>query len=77
MVEFVKPRLLGSESEFSNRFIRPIENGSAVDALPRDVKLMKRRSHVLHKLLNSVVQVRRVRGWSWCCYSANSLNEIC
>ncbi|KAF0311885.1 Transcriptional regulator ATRX [Amphibalanus amphitrite] len=58
MVEFVKPRLLGSESEFSNRFIRPIENGSAVDALPRDVKLMKRRSHVLHKLLNSVVQRR-------------------
>ncbi|XP_037083682.1 transcriptional regulator ATRX homolog [Pollicipes pollicipes] len=58
MVEFVKPRLLGSESEFSNRFIRPIENGSAVDAQPRDVRLMKRRSHVLHKLLDSVVQRR-------------------
>lgn len=58
MVEFVKPKLLGSESEFSNRFIRPIENGSAVDALPRDVRLMKRRSHVLHKLLDGVVQRR-------------------
>lgn len=67
MVEFVKPRLLGSEAEFSNRFIRPIENGSAVDAQPRDVKLMKRRSHVLHKLLDAVVQVNCLRSF-WLCF---------
>ena len=57
MLDFVKPRLLGSRKEFSNRFVNPITNGQASDATLRDVKLMKKRAHILHETLAGCVQV--------------------
>ncbi|XP_022086719.1 transcriptional regulator ATRX-like isoform X2 [Acanthaster planci] len=56
MVDFVKPNLLGTRKEFLNRFVNPITNGQCADSTPRDVKLMKRRAHVLHDLLSGCVQ---------------------
>lgn len=57
MVDFIRPNLLGSIKEFTNRFINPITNGQYSDSTPMDVKLMKRRSHVLHRMLEGFVQV--------------------
>ena len=59
MVSFVKPNLLGTLKEFSNSFIRPIENGQCADSTTMDVKIMKRRCHVLHKMLEGCVQVSK------------------
>ncbi|XP_054270092.1 transcriptional regulator ATRX homolog isoform X2 [Macrosteles quadrilineatus] len=56
MVQFVKPNLLGTSKEFLNRFVNPINNGQFVDSTDHDVKLMKRRAHVLHKMLEGLVQ---------------------
>lgn len=56
MVSLVKPRLLGGIKEFKNRFVNPIENGQHVDSTDRDVRLMKKRAHVLHELLAGCVQ---------------------
>ena len=58
MVNFVKENLLGTKNEFRNRFINPISNGQQKDASNLDVKVMKRRSHVLHELLAGAVQRR-------------------
>ncbi|OXU25889.1 hypothetical protein TSAR_011084 [Trichomalopsis sarcophagae] len=56
MVQFVKPNLLGTKKEFLNRFVNPITNGQFDDSTPYDVKLMKKRAHVLHKMLEGSVQ---------------------
>lgn len=56
MVQFVKPNLLGTKKEFSNRFVNPINNGQYENSTAHDVKVMKRRAHVLHKMLDSSVQ---------------------
>ncbi|XP_071500793.1 uncharacterized protein [Diadema antillarum] len=56
MVNFVKPNLLGTMREFKNRFVNPITNGQHSDSTLRDVKIMKRRAHVLHNLLSGCVQ---------------------
>uniref|UniRef100_A0A8D9AVG2 Transcriptional regulator ATRX homolog n=1 Tax=Cacopsylla melanoneura TaxID=428564 RepID=A0A8D9AVG2_9HEMI len=56
MVQFVKPNLLGDRKEFKNRFANPINNGQYIDSTPRDVKIMKRRAHVLYKMLDGIVQ---------------------
>ncbi|XP_063222750.1 transcriptional regulator ATRX homolog isoform X2 [Bacillus rossius redtenbacheri] len=56
MVQFVKPNLLGTRKEFQNRFVNPIINGSYVDSNAHDVKVMKRRAHVLHKMLEGSIQ---------------------
>ncbi|CAG0898609.1 unnamed protein product [Darwinula stevensoni] len=56
MIQFVKPNLLGTLKEFTNRFVNPIENGQHSDSTVEDVKVMKRRSHVLHDLLKDCVQ---------------------
>ncbi|XP_066515415.1 transcriptional regulator ATRX-like isoform X2 [Hoplias malabaricus] len=56
MVSFIKANLLGSPNEFRNRFINPIENGQCADSTPSDVRLMKKRVHVLHELLAGCVQ---------------------
>ncbi|BFZ14845.1 hypothetical protein BsWGS_17884 [Bradybaena similaris] len=58
MVSFVKPSLLGTRKEFTNRFINPINNGQCTDSTPRDVKIMKARAHVLHEMLAGCVQRR-------------------
>ena len=56
MVQFVKPNLLGNKKEFLNRFVNPIMNGQFDDSTPSDVTLMKKRAHVLHKMLEGCVQ---------------------
>ncbi|KAH3820866.1 hypothetical protein DPMN_122615, partial [Dreissena polymorpha] len=56
MVSFVKPSLLGTRKEFNNRFANPITNGQCSDSTPTDVKVMKRRAHILHELLAGCVQ---------------------
>lgn len=58
MVQFVKPNLLGKYNEYLNRFVNPITNGQYVDSTPRDIQMMKRRAHILHKLLDGCVQRR-------------------
>lgn len=57
MVSFIKPGLLGTKTEFINRFVNPIANGQCADCTVHDVKLMKKRVHVLHRLLDGCVQV--------------------
>ncbi|XP_019941418.2 transcriptional regulator ATRX-like isoform X2 [Paralichthys olivaceus] len=58
MVNFIKKNLLGSLGEFRNRFINPIENGQCADSTPKDVRIMKKRAHVLHAMLAGCVQRR-------------------
>ncbi|XP_016839228.2 transcriptional regulator ATRX homolog [Nasonia vitripennis] len=56
MVQFVKPNLLGNKIEFLNRFGNPIVNGQFDNSTAKDVKLMKHRAHVLHRMLEGCVQ---------------------
>lgn len=65
MVSFIKKNLLGSRSEFRNRFINPIENGQCADSTPKDVRIMKKRAHVLHAVLAGCVQVKQTKQ---CCH---------
>ena len=58
MVDFVRPNYLGTRTEFSNMFERPIQNGQCVDSTPRDKRLMMHRAHVLHRQLQGFVQRR-------------------
>ncbi|XP_050509138.1 transcriptional regulator ATRX homolog isoform X2 [Diabrotica virgifera virgifera] len=58
MVQFIKPNLLGTYKEYMNRFVNPITNGQYTDSTYHDIQLMRKRSHVLHKLLDGVVQRR-------------------
>ena len=51
MVDFVKPKLLGTFNEFKNRFVNPIQNGQHSDSSDRDVRIMKKRSYILSDLL--------------------------
>lgn len=72
MLQFTRPNLLGTRAEFRNRFATPIENGQTkgatrlcagkyrvilADASQYDVDIMRRRTHVLYKLLENIVQV--------------------
>ncbi|KAF7660869.1 hypothetical protein LDENG_00273290 [Lucifuga dentata] len=58
MVNFIKENLLGSLGEFRNRFINPVQNGQCADSTPRDVRIMKKRAHVLYAMLAGCVQRR-------------------
>jgi hypothetical protein len=60
MVQFVKPHLLGTYQEYMNRFATPIMNGQYHDSRPEDIKLMKKRTHVLTNLLKKTINVSRV-----------------
>lgn len=55
MVSFVKPNLLGTPKEFNNRFMNPITYGQQANADPAYVKIMKKRVHILNKLLAGCV----------------------
>jgi len=57
MVDFIRPNLLGSIKDFTNRFVNPITNGQYSDSTLHDVRLMKRRSYVLHRMLEGFIQV--------------------
>ena len=46
MVNFVKPMLMGTRKEFSNRFVNPIVIGQHADSTERDVRVMKKRSFI-------------------------------
>lgn len=50
--------LLGTYNEYMNRFVNPITNGQYTDSTPYDIQLMRKRAHVLHKLLDGCVQRR-------------------
>ncbi|CAH1279860.1 unnamed protein product [Diabrotica balteata] len=56
MVHFVKPNLLGTLKEFRTNFVNPITNGQYEDSTSHDISLMRKRTHVLHKLLGETVQ---------------------
>lgn len=56
MVNFVKPHLLGTLTEYRNRFVHPITNGQYQNSSEEDIHMMKTRSHILHKLLSGCVQ---------------------
>merc|ERR1712026_618670 len=56
MVDFVKPKLLGTFAEFRNRFVNPITNGQSSDSTDRDVRIMKKRSFILNDLLKGCMQ---------------------
>ncbi|CRK91917.1 CLUMA_CG005536, isoform A [Clunio marinus] len=58
MVQFVKPNLLGKYQEYMNRFVNPITNGQYTDSTDYDIAVMRRRAHVLHKMLDGCVQRR-------------------
>ncbi|KPP75065.1 transcriptional regulator ATRX-like [Scleropages formosus] len=58
MVNFIKENLLGSVKEFRNRFINPILNGQCSDSTPSDVRIMKKRAHILYEFLAGCVQRR-------------------
>ncbi|RZF40355.1 hypothetical protein LSTR_LSTR008785 [Laodelphax striatellus] len=58
MMNFVKPNYLGTKTEFINRFVNPITNGQFADSIEHDIKVMKRRAHVLHKMLDGITQRR-------------------
>lgn len=60
MVNFIKENLLGSVKEFRNRFINPIQNGQCADSTPQDVRLMKKRAHILYEMLAGCVQVKKI-----------------
>ncbi|RXM27769.1 Transcriptional regulator ATRX [Acipenser ruthenus] len=56
MVNFIKENLLGSVKEFRNRFINPIQNGQCADSTMQDVRVMKKRAHILYEMLAGCVQ---------------------
>ncbi|XP_076383601.1 uncharacterized protein LOC117217785 isoform X1 [Megalopta genalis] len=56
MMQFVKPNLLETKNKFLNRFGNPINNGQYDNSTKNDVRLMKQRAYVLHKMLESCVQ---------------------
>ncbi|MEE6497099.1 hypothetical protein FKM82_002595 [Ascaphus truei] len=56
MVNFIKENLLGSVKEFRNRFINPIQNGQCADSTMIDVRVMKKRAHILYEMLAGCVQ---------------------
>lgn len=57
MVDFIKPKFLGTKREFGENYATPIQNGQHKDSTPLEVQEMKVRSYILHKKLSKFVQV--------------------
>ncbi|KDO26557.1 hypothetical protein SPRG_07959 [Saprolegnia parasitica CBS 223.65] len=55
MVNFARPNFLGSQAEFKNRFVFPIENGGFEDSTPEDMALSRKRTYVLTRELGPLV----------------------
>ncbi|GAB5371491.1 hypothetical protein AAMO2058_001584400 [Amorphochlora amoebiformis] len=58
MISFVRPGLLGSEKQFRNQFVNPIENGRCADSTQTDINKMKRRIYVLIKKTSGFIHRR-------------------
>ncbi|NP_001368704.1 Helicase ATP-binding domain-containing protein [Caenorhabditis elegans] len=58
MIDFVRPKYLGTRKSFIDRFEKPIKNGQCVDSSPDDVKIALQRTHVLVELVKGFVQRR-------------------
>ncbi len=63
MVDFVREHFLGTRLEFCNQYSNPIANGQASDSTKADVRLMKRRAHVLHNKVQVRTPSRRLTGF--------------
>jgi transcriptional regulator ATRX len=57
MVDFVMPHLLGTKAEFHREFVQPIMEGQHADSSEREVRQMKKKTCVLHRILLPLVQV--------------------
>jgi transcriptional regulator ATRX len=66
MVHFAKPNLLGAWKEFENFFMKPIVNGQYKDSSADEVKLMKEKAYILHRMLEGTVQVHLFAACSEC-----------
>ena len=77
MVDFVRPNFLGTKTEFSNMFERPIMNGQCMDSTGSDKKVMRHRSYVLHNLLEGFVQRLLSDIFSHCRETLGSLYKHC
>jgi RAD54-like protein 2 len=55
MIDFVRPAFLGTCSDFTNRFERPIANGQCDDSSEVDKEISRQQAALLHDLLDSVV----------------------
>ena len=60
MIHFIKPFILGTRHDFSERFAIPIRNGQHADSMPHEVQEMKEMSYILHKNVYDYVQRRDV-----------------
>ncbi|GAB5367798.1 hypothetical protein AAMO2058_001262300 [Amorphochlora amoebiformis] len=58
MVDFVRPKYLGTRSEFLNQFVNPIKNGQCIDSSTYDKKLMRKRAFALNDALKGFVHRR-------------------
>ena len=58
MMQFVKPNLLGTKKEFSNRFKNPITAGQYADSSRAEVRWMNKRIYVLTQKLKGSINVR-------------------
>lgn len=57
MVNFIKPKFLGSKAEFTDKYANPIQDGQHKDSTASEVRVMKEKSYILHKKMSKYVQV--------------------
>lgn len=61
-----KGQILNTKKKFENRFVKPIERGKTIDASPKQVSEMKKKSHVLYQMLRDVISFK-----DWSCIKAD------